>query len=63
VTLNTAIVGDYARFAGLHVRSGLEVLTGFVNDDFKLGRVTIRGGIRAAVVHFRPSAFTQITGI
>jgi len=63
VTLNTGIVGDYARFAGLHVRKGLEVLTGFVNNDFLQGRVTVRAGLRAAVVHYRPSAFSQITGI
>ncbi len=63
VTPNTAIVGDYARFAGLHIRAGLEVLTGFVNDDFTKGLVHIRAGIRAAVVHYRPAAFTQVTGI
>ncbi len=63
VTENTAIAGDYARFAALHVRSGLEVLTGFVNDDFTKGKVTVRAGIRAAVVHYRPLAFTQITGL
>lgn len=63
VTQNTGIVGDYARFSGLHVRQGLEVLTGFVANDFLQGRVTIRAGLRCAVVHYRPSAFTQITGI
>jgi len=63
ITQNTAIAGDYARFSGLHVRAGLEVLTGFVNNDFLQGRVTIRAGLRVAVVHYRPSAFTQITGI
>jgi hypothetical protein len=63
VTENTAIVGDYARFSGLHVRMGLEVQTGYVNDDFLDGRQTIRAGLRAAVVHYRPSAFTTITGL
>jgi HK97 family phage major capsid protein len=63
VTQNTGIVGDYARFSGLHIRKALEVLTGFVNNDFLQGRVTIRAGLRCAVVHYRPSAFTQITGI
>jgi len=63
VTQNTGIVGDYARFSGLHVRTGLEVLTGYVSNDFLQGRVTIRAGLRCAVVHYRPSAFTQITGI
>ena len=63
VTEGTAITGDYARYSGLHVRQGLEVLTGFVNDDFLDGRQTIRAGLRVAVVHYRPSAFTQITGL
>ncbi len=63
VTENTAIAGDYARHSGLHVRQGMEVLTGFVNDDFLKGLVTIRAGLRSAVVHYRPAAFTQITGI
>lgn len=63
VTENTALVGDYARFSALHIRRSLEVQTGFVNDDFLDGRVTIRAGLRAAMVHFRPAAFTQVTGI
>lgn len=63
VTQNTGIVGDYARFSGLHVRQGLEVQTGFVNDDFTKGLVHIRAGLRCAMVHYRPAAFTQITGI
>lgn len=63
VTQNTGIVGDYARHSGLHVRAGLEVLTGFVNDNFTKGLVTIRAGLRCAVVHYRPSAFSAITGI
>lgn len=63
VTQNTAIVGDYARHAGLFMRQGVEVQVGYVNDDFTDGRVTFRAGLRAAMVHFRPSAFTQVTGI
>lgn len=63
VTQNTGLVGDYARFSGLHVRAGLDVQTGFVNDDFTKGLIHIRAGIRCAMVHYRPAAFTQITGI
>lgn len=62
-TEGTIVVGDYARFAGLHMRAGVEVLTGFVNDDFKNGRVTIRAGVRCAVVHYRPAAFSLVTGV
>jgi len=60
---NTAVTGDYARFSGLHVRAGLEVMTGYVNNDFLVGRQTVRAGLRVAIVHYRPSAFTQITGL
>lgn len=63
MTQNTAIVGYYARFSGLHVRKGLQIETGYVNNDFTAGRITIRASMRVAVVHYRPSAFTQITGV
>lgn len=63
VTQNTAIVGDYARFSGLFVRKGVEVQTGYVSANFTNGLVTLRAGMRAAMVHYRPSAFTQITGV
>lgn len=63
MTQNSAIVGDYARHSGLHIRKGLELQTGYVNDDFLDGRITIRAGLRCALVHYRPSAFTQVTGI
>lgn len=63
ITAGTAIVGDYTRFAGLHLRRGVQIETGYVGDDFTSGRVTFRAGLRAAVVHYRPSAFTQITGL
>lgn len=63
VTQNTALVGDYARFSGLFIRKGVEVQTGYVSANFTNGLVTLRAGMRAAMVHYRPSAFTQITGI
>lgn len=63
VTENTIVVGDYARFSGLFVRKGLVVETGYVNDDFTDGRITIRAGLRCAIVHYRPAAFTQVTGV
>lgn len=62
-TEGTGLVGDYARFSGLHIRQGLDIQTGYVNDDFLDGRVTIRAGLRCAIVHYRPSAFCSITGI
>jgi hypothetical protein len=63
VTENTAIVGDYARHSAMHIRKGLEVQTGYVNDDFTKGRLTLRAGVRIAIVHYRPTAFCTATGI
>jgi HK97 family phage major capsid protein len=62
-TPNTMIVGDYARYSGLHVRRGLEVQSGYVADNFKNGMVTLRAGMRVAVVHYRPTAFCTVTGV
>jgi len=62
-TENTALVGDYMNFSQLYERRGLEVLVGFVNDDFLDGRRTIRAGLRAAFVVYRPAAFATVTGL
>jgi len=63
ITENTAVTGDYLRYSGLFMRRGLQVETGYVNDDFLKGKVTIRAGLRCAMVHFRPAAFSAVTGI
>ena len=63
VTENTMVVGDYQRHSGLHMRQDVEVAVGYVNDDFTDGRVTVRAGVRAALVHYRPAAFTAVTGV
>lgn len=63
ITQNTGLVGDYARHSALHVRKGLELQTGYVSANFTNGLVTLRAGIRCAMVHYRPTAFCSITGI
>ncbi len=62
-TENTALVGDFATFCQLYERTGLEVAVGFVDDDFLNGMRTIRAGLRAAFVVYRPEAFATVTGI
>ena len=62
-TENTALVGDFATFCQLYERTGLEVAIGYVNDDFLNGMRTIRAGLRAAFVVYRPAAFCTVTGI
>ena len=63
VTVNTAICGDYAAHSALYIRHGVDVQVGYVGDNFKEGKKTIRADIRCAMVHFRTSAFATITGI
>ncbi len=62
-TLGTGLTGDVTNFSQLFMRQDLTVEIGFVDDDFLDGRQTIRAGVRAAVVGYRPAAFCQITGL
>jgi HK97 family phage major capsid protein len=63
ITENTGLVGDFANHSMLFMRQGVEVLAGFINDDFIKGRQAIRVTMRGVLVCFRPSAFSTITGI
>jgi HK97 family phage major capsid protein len=63
MTQNTAIVGDFALFSELSVKKGLVVESGFVGDNFKEGKQTLRAQLRAAFVVYRPTAFCSVTGI
>jgi HK97 family phage major capsid protein len=63
MTQNSAIVGDFALFSELSVKKGLVVESGFVGDNFKEGKQTIRAQMRAAFVVYRPAAFCSVTGI
>jgi len=62
-TENTGLVGDFARFCQYFVRQDVAVEMGYVNDDFTDGRVSIRAGVRGALVGYRGAAFCQVTGI
>ena len=62
-TENTGLVGDFAQFCQYFVRQDMAIEMGYVNDDFLDGRVTIRAGIRGALVGFRGAAFSLVTGI
>ena len=63
LTENTGIVGDFANFCQMYERRGMEVLIGYVDDDFLDGRRTIRAGFRVAFVVYRAAAFCTVTGI
>lgn len=63
-TENTMIVGDFANFSELVMRSGIEFE---VSDShaslFIQYTLAIRAGLRAAFVVYRPAAFCTVTGI
>lgn len=60
---NTGLVGDFMNFCQLYERRGMEILVGFVNDDFLKGKRTLRAGFRVAFVVYRAAAFATVTGI
>ena len=62
-TENTGLVGDFAQFCQYFVRQDMAIEMGYVNDDFLDGRITVRAGVRGALVGFRGAAFCQVTGI
>lgn len=63
-TENTMVTGDYANFAALYTKRGItiEVSNSHANY-FTRGMLAIRADMRVAMVHFRPKAFGEITGV
>jgi hypothetical protein len=58
----TALVGAFdLSWIGLFERRGVVVDQGWVNDQFRENRRTIRASGRWALVMFRPPAFCKIT--
>jgi hypothetical protein len=47
----------------LAYRRGLDVQVGYINDDFKLGKKSIRADVRVAFVARRGAAFAKVTGL
>ena len=60
ITENSVLVGDMMECA-FYTRRGIMVETGYVADDFSHGRITIRAGVRGAMVTYRPAAFIKVT--
>jgi HK97 family phage major capsid protein len=64
MTTGTAIVGDFANFAQLAVRSGIDTqISNSHSTYFVEGTQAIRADMRCAFVVYRPTAFCQITGL
>ena len=62
-TENTVSIGDLQGYAGLFVRRGVEIETGFTGTQFTEGEVTIRATMRVAIAWFRATALGTVTGV
>jgi len=59
-----ALTGDYRNFADLAVRRGIDVQVSNSHGDYFIrGQLAIRADIRVALIHYRPLAFAEITGL
>lgn len=58
------LTGDYVNFAELAVRRGIDVQVSNSHDDFFIrGKLAVRADVRVAVIHYRPAAFAEVTGL
>lgn len=63
-TAGTAIVGDWANFAELSVKRGIDVQVSNSHSTFFIeGKQAVRADMRAALVFYRPAAFCTVTGL
>jgi len=59
-----ALLGDYTNFSELAVRRGIDVQVSNSHGDFFVrGKLAVRADIRCAVIHYRPTAFCEVTGL
>lgn len=64
VTSTKAVLGDYRNFSELAVRRGMDVQVSNAHSDFfQKGKLAIRASVRVALIHYRPSAFSVVTGL
>lgn len=63
-TATKAIIGDYTNYAELAVRRGVDVqMTNSHSTHFINGLQAIRADLRCALIHYRATAFTIVTGL
>lgn len=63
VTSTKLVAGAYGAYSLLAIRRGVDIQVGYDSGDFVQGKVTIRAGVRVALVHLRPKAFGTVTGL
>lgn len=60
----SALTGDYANFSELAVRRGIDVQVSNSHADFFIrGKLALRADLRVALIHYRPLAFCEVTGL
>ena len=63
MTQNTGLVGDFQNFSMIFEKRGISIEIGYVGDQFKQGRKTMRADFRVAFLVSRPSAFCTVTSL
>lgn len=63
-TATKAYMGDFANFSELAVRRGIDTqVSNSHGTYFVEGKLAVRVDVRCAIIWYRPSAFTQVTGL
>jgi hypothetical protein len=57
------VISALPQWMSLFERRGIDVQVGYVGDQFKEGKRTIRADMRDAFVVFRPAAICSVTGL
>lgn len=64
VTATKLVAGDYAQHSYLKVKRDVDVQISNSHSDFFInGKQAIRADVRVVMVHLRPSAFGEVTGL
>ena len=64
VTSTKLIAGDYANYSALYTKRGITLaVTDSHQSYFSRGMLAIRADMRVAMVHYRPKAFGEVTGL
>ncbi len=63
ITENTTLVGDFMNFSYIGENKGVEVQVGYVGDQFKEGKKTLRAQARVCFTVPREAAFCTVTGM
>ncbi len=63
-TATKAVIGDYRNQSELAVRRGIDVQVSNSHSTFFIeGKQALRADVRCALIHYRPTAFTAVTGL